>query len=190
MGFCSGVASWRRPGVTFTSCQPPPEGLLDMEKGRQERGDPGDAPIDGSFSSSAAAARQCPASRLPVYSSGSAHGGGGLDPAEGLGHRQESGRGSQAHRSSTQAKLEWVTSPGQGSEGWVCSLWIKSALEPGRPRLDPWASYFSPESQIPHLLFRRSVVSHSWRPHGLQHARPSCPSPSPRVCSNSCPLSG
>ena len=27
------------------------------------------------------------------------------------------------------------------------------------------------------------------RPHGLQHARPPCPSPSPRVCSNSCPLS-
>ena len=57
------------------------------EKGREERGDPGDTPIDGSFSSSAAAAQQCPASRLPVYSSGSAHGGGGLDPAEGLGCR-------------------------------------------------------------------------------------------------------
>ena len=25
--------------------------------------------------------------------------------------------------------------------------------------------------------------------HGLQHARLPCPSPSPRVCSNSCPLS-
>ena len=29
----------------------------------------------------------------------------------------------------------------------------------------------------------------SLRPHGLQHARLLCPSPSPRVCSNSCPLS-
>ena len=29
----------------------------------------------------------------------------------------------------------------------------------------------------------------SLRPHGLQHARPPCPSPSPRVCTNSCPLS-
>ena len=27
------------------------------------------------------------------------------------------------------------------------------------------------------------------RPHGLQHARPPCPSPAPRACSNSCPLS-
>ena len=26
-------------------------------------------------------------------------------------------------------------------------------------------------------------------PHGLQHARPPCPPLSPRVCSNSCPLS-
>ena len=27
------------------------------------------------------------------------------------------------------------------------------------------------------------------QPHGLQHPRPPCPSPTPRVCSNSCPLS-
>ena len=39
------------------------------------------------------------------------------------------------------------------------------------------------------LLFSRSVVSDSLRPHGLQHARLPCPSPSPRVCSNSCSLS-
>ena len=37
------------------------------------------------------------------------------------------------------------------------------------------------------LLFNRSVVSDSLRPHGLQHARLPCPSPSPRACSNSCP---
>ena len=39
------------------------------------------------------------------------------------------------------------------------------------------------------LLFSRSVTSNSLRPHGLQHARLPCPSPSPRVCPNSCPLS-
>ena len=39
------------------------------------------------------------------------------------------------------------------------------------------------------LLFSRSVVSDSLRPHGLQHARLPCPSPSPRACSNSRPLS-
>ena len=39
------------------------------------------------------------------------------------------------------------------------------------------------------LLFSHKVVSNSLRPHGLQHARPPCPSLSPGVCSNSCPLS-
>ena len=35
-----------------------------------------------------------------------------------------------------------------------------------------------------------SVISHiSLQPHGLQHARLPCPSPTPRACSNSCPLS-
>ena len=34
-----------------------------------------------------------------------------------------------------------------------------------------------------------SVVSDSLRPHGPQHTRPSCPSPSPRVRPNPCPLS-
>ena len=33
-----------------------------------------------------------------------------------------------------------------------------------------------------------AVMSNSLRPHGLQHARPPCPSPTPRVYSNSCPL--
>ena len=36
--------------------------------------------------------------------------------------------------------------------------------------------------------FSRSIVSHSLWPHGLQHARPPCPSPTPWVYSNSCPL--
>ena len=37
--------------------------------------------------------------------------------------------------------------------------------------------------------FSHSVVSDSLRPHGLQHARLPCPSPTSRVYSNSCPLS-
>ena len=39
------------------------------------------------------------------------------------------------------------------------------------------------------LLFSRSVVSDSLWPPGLQHTRLPCPSPSPRACSNSSPLS-
>ena len=37
--------------------------------------------------------------------------------------------------------------------------------------------------------FSRSVVSDSLQPHKTQHARPPCPSPTPRVYPNSCPLS-
>ena len=39
------------------------------------------------------------------------------------------------------------------------------------------------------LLFNWSVMSDSLQPQGLQHIRLPCPSPSPRACSNSCPLS-
>ena len=38
------------------------------------------------------------------------------------------------------------------------------------------------------VQFSRSVVSDSLRPHEPQHARPPCPSPTPGVYSNSCPL--
>ena len=37
--------------------------------------------------------------------------------------------------------------------------------------------------------FSLSVVSDSSRPHELQHTRPPCLSPTPRVYSNACPLS-
>ena len=39
------------------------------------------------------------------------------------------------------------------------------------------------------VQFSHSFVSNSLQPHGLQHARPPCPSPTPRVYSNSCPSS-
>ena len=39
------------------------------------------------------------------------------------------------------------------------------------------------------LQFSCSVTSDSLRPHVLQHTRPPCPSPTPGVYSNSCPLS-
>ena len=48
----------------------------------------------------------------------------------------------------------------------------------------PPDSYVSPTVQ-----FSRSVVFDSFRPHGPQHTRLPCPSPTPRACSNSYPLS-
>ena len=39
------------------------------------------------------------------------------------------------------------------------------------------------------VQFSHSVLSGCLWPHELQHARPACPSPTPRVHPNSCPLS-
>ena len=47
----------------------------------------------------------------------------------------------------------------------------------------------SDTSDLCSFLFGRSVVSDSLRPHGLQHNMLPCPSPTPRVWANSCPLS-
>ena len=38
------------------------------------------------------------------------------------------------------------------------------------------------------LLLSHSVMAECLQPRGLQHTRLPCPSPSPGVCSNSCPL--
>ena len=50
-------------------------------------------------------------------------------------------------------------------------------------------SYFTTKKHIDSVQFSCSVVSDSLGPHELQHARPPCPSPNPRVYSNSCPSS-
>ena len=39
------------------------------------------------------------------------------------------------------------------------------------------------------VQFSRSVVSDAFRPHELKHPRTTCPSPAPRLYSNSCPSS-
>ena len=44
-------------------------------------------------------------------------------------------------------------------------------------------------NQFSSVQFSCSVMSDSLRPHESQHARPPCPSPTPRVYLNSCPLS-
>ena len=49
--------------------------------------------------------------------------------------------------------------------------------------------YFKPKSNMSSVQFSHSVVSDSLQPHRLQHTRLPCPSPTPGVCSNLCPLS-
>ena len=56
-----------------------------------------------------------------------------------------------------------------------------NTIPPGRPpNITKWFSS---------VQFSHSVVSNSLRRHGLQHARPPSPSPTPGVYPNSCPLS-
>ena len=55
--------------------------------------------------------------------------------------------------------------------------------------LSHWGSPKIDISNLFLLLFSHSVVLDSLKPHGLQHATLPCPSLSPGVCSNSCPLS-
>ena len=66
---------------------------------------------------------------------------------------------------------------------WQDSLnqqWTRLELHPG----------LLPISSTLLLSFSCSVMSDSLQPHGLQHTRLPCPSPSPRVCSDSCPVNG
>ena len=51
------------------------------------------------------------------------------------------------------------------------------------------ADFFPKSIALSSVQFSRSVMSDSLRPHELQHARPSCPSPTPIVHSNSSPSS-
>ena len=49
--------------------------------------------------------------------------------------------------------------------------------------------YLITKNSLYTVQFSRSVMSDSLQPHESQHARPPCPSPTPGVYSNSCPLS-
>ena len=68
------------------------------------------------------------------------------------------------------------------------SMWFRTTAEselPGPRALGKSLALWTLFS----VQFSRSVVSDSLWPHGLQHARPPCPSPTPGLYSNSCPLS-
>ena len=60
-------------------------------------------------------------------------------------------------------------------------LWVKQSLHPN--------TCFYHSYAFSSVQFSHSVMSYSLWPHGLQHARLPCPSPVPRTCSDSCPLS-
>ena len=79
-----------------------------------------------------------------------------------------------------QQKKEWTADTNNMNEPWKHAKWkITSCMIPLMRNVQ--------NRQI--HQFSRSVVSDSLQPHGLQHARLPCPSPTPGAYSNSCPLS-
>ena len=94
-------------------------------------------------------------------------GGGGEQVLQGPGSRD----------AEEEAALDLAMSTSLGASERV------SLLEVGRGEMNHYPSLFSS------VQFSRSVVSDSSQPHGPQYARPPCPSPTPRVYSNSYPLS-
>ena len=77
--------------------------------------------------------------------------------------------------------------------------WLAGTLWRDRSRPNGWPpsvteeDWTRPFQERPSPLlcfqFSHSVLSHSLGPHGLQQVRLPCPSPTPKACSNSCPLS-
>ena len=67
-----------------------------------------------------------------------------------------------------------------------CIFWFsRSEMEPETAILTCCLSILLCISSV---QLSRTVVSDSLGPHGLQHASPPCPSPTPGVYSNSCPM--
>ena len=87
--------------------------------------------------------------------------------------------GSSVHVISRARILEWAAISFSRASSQLRNLSPVSCVSGGATR----------EASKQQMLFSCSVVSNSLQPHGLQHTRLPCPSLSPGICSNSCPLS-
>ena len=105
--------------------------------------------------------------------------------ADFLSHSDASSRSSLPGRDVIPPRRGSMKLKGLGSRGQL--PWVQS------PALQP--SHLLSLTFLPSTICHRapcsccSVMSDSSQLHGLQHARPPCPSPTPGVYSNSCPLS-
>ena len=95
-------------------------------------------------------------------------------------------KGKATHSSILPWRIPWASPWGRKESDTSEQLSLFTSLPrlvpPGKPTME-WYSTFSS------VQFSHSVVSNSLWPHELEHARPPCPSPTPGVHSNSCPLS-
>ena len=72
---------------------------------------------------------------------------------------------------------------------WTYPNWCKEWSKSERLSFSEGYPQCCSNYKLSSVQFSHSVVSNSLQPHGLQHARLPCPSPTPRAYSNSCPLS-
>ena len=117
--------------------------------------------------------------------------------------------GSSVHWSLQARTLEWVAISFSRDSSWprnwtlvsciagrFFTIWAtRKALYPLHLKGNPGIWILSRKPRIEkdwvdkEAQFSRSVMSDSLWPHGLQYARPPCPSPTPGVYSDLCPLS-
>ena len=88
---------------------------------------------------------------------------------------------------------------GLRADSWILPLlhsiccnilfWLKYMRKSWLHTVGEGRYFYNFSNNFSSLQFSRSVMSDSLWPHELQHARPPCPSPTPRVHPNPCPLS-
>ena len=125
---------------------------------------------------------------LPWWLSGkeSACNAGDLGSVPGLGRSPGGGHGNPLQYSCLENSMDrgawWATVHGVAkSRTWL--KWLSRSSSVFMQRILSINEHTQFQFQFSH-----SVVSDSLQPHELQHARPPCPSPTPRVHPNLCPL--
>ena len=113
---------------------------------------------------------------------------GDLGSIPGLGKSPGEGNGCPLQYTGPEKSLDRIVHAGWKALDTPERLSLSTEIKGAAGLIPPKASP-SGFSMALFVLFSRSVMSDSLRPHGLQHARLPCLSPSPGVCSNSCPLS-
>ena len=74
-------------------------------------------------------------------------------------------------------------------KSWFSGYWYAVGFPTISLQLEVYTLFIVSRNRKHLVQLSRSVVSDSLWPHGLQHTRPPCPSPTPGACSNSCPSS-
>ena len=95
------------------------------------------------------------------------------------------------------SKVQQQLRPGQSTGSWsqISTVWrnrmigcsVRKLSLSSKPKFVSSLKCF--KEQFSSVQFSRSVMSHSLQPHEPQQARPPCPSQTPRVHPNPCPLS-